>query len=93
MTCIIGAIDDLYKKSSRFSKLKLLCFSIRSIRLSTVLEQGEHCFTLLKKSPHRIVVVDVGVRGRGEAMLELVGVVRVDPLALVGEQKGEGGGR
>ena len=36
------------------------------------------------------MAVDVGVRGRGEAMLELVGVVRVDPLALVGEQKGEG---
>ena len=37
------------------------------------------------------MVVDVGVRWRGEAMLELVGVVRVDPLVLVGEQKGEGG--
>ena len=32
---IYGAIDDLYQKITRFSKLKLF-FSIRSIRLSTV---------------------------------------------------------
>ena len=37
-----------------------------------------------------IVAVDVGARGKGEAMLELVGVVSVDPLALVGEQEREG---
>ena len=32
---IYGAIDDLYQKNARFSKLKLP-FSMRSIRLSTV---------------------------------------------------------
>ena len=32
---IYGAIDDLYHKNVRFSKLKLF-FSMRSIRLSTV---------------------------------------------------------
>ena len=50
--------------------------------------EGTQVHTL--KNHLTIVAVDVGVRGRGEAMLELVGVVSVDPLALVGEQKGEG---
>ena len=49
----------------------------------------EHKFIHFKKSPHHS---GCGCRSkrRGEAMLELVSVVRVDPLALVGEQKGEG---
>ena len=34
---IYGAIDDLYQKNSRFSKLRLFSFSMRSIRLSTVI--------------------------------------------------------
>ena len=37
--CIDEAIDDLYQKSARFSKLKLL-FSICSIRLSTVMPKS-----------------------------------------------------
>ena len=38
--CIYGAVDDLYQKNARFSKLKLFTFSIRSVRLSTVLYEG-----------------------------------------------------
>ena len=36
ITFLYGAIDDLYQKNARFSKLKLLFFSIHSFRLSTV---------------------------------------------------------
>ena len=38
ITLIYGAIDDLYQKNARFSKLKLF-FSTRSIRLSTVIAE------------------------------------------------------
>ena len=34
---------------------------------------------LIKKNHLTIVAMDIGVRGRGEAMFELVRVVRVDP--------------
>ena len=43
---ICGAIDDLYQKSTCFSKLKLF-FSIRSIRLSTVIVFLEYFLLIL----------------------------------------------